>query len=115
MERKGSRPVNTVASDQTRDGPFNYRLKSLTIASSIDDGPIPAAIRAISRGSVNKRSLNANLGRSYFEKFIRTQENDRLKHFIQEGNDPLSRGFIPLSIKDIDNPLKALGLQKKSV
>jgi hypothetical protein len=88
---------------------FNRRLKSITIHSSYDEGPIPAAIRAISRGSVNKRSLNANMGRSYYERFIRTHENDRLKQFIQDGSDPLKRGFIPLSVKDLDNPLKALG------
>lgn len=49
------------------------------------------------------------MGRSYYEKFIRTDENARLKHFINEGKDPLGRGFIPMTVKDIDNPLKVLG------
>jgi hypothetical protein len=109
MERTLQKPPGTTASEQIGSEGFAGRLKSLTIHSSYEDGLIPAAIRAISRGSVNRRTLNANMGRSYYEKFIRTDENARLKHFIHEGKDPLGRGFIPMTVKDIDNPLKVLG------
>ena len=110
MSRTSQRPPGT-SEQRAREG-LDGRIKSLTIHSSYEDGLIPAAIRAISRGSVNKRTLNANMGRSYYEKFIRTDENARLKQFIQEGRDPLGRGFIPMTVKDIDNPLKALGSLK---
>lgn len=48
--------------------------------------------------------MNANLGRTYYSKFIKTSEGKRLSKFIRDGRDPLDRGFV--AVHDLDNPTK---------
>jgi hypothetical protein len=88
-------------------------LKSAGINSPSEEDVIPAAISAISRGDLKPRGLNATLGKTYYDRFIRPSQNDRLKQFVFEDTNPLDRGFIPISVDDLDNPFKAF--QRKTI
>jgi len=52
------------------------------INSYEEGGVLSDAIRAISRGDPTVRSLNAKMGKTYYDRFIKPSEKTRLKHFM---------------------------------
>lgn len=42
------------------------------------------------------------MGRTYYSKFIKQSEGNRLSKFIKDGRDHVDRGFVPL-IEEVDN------------
>ena len=50
------------------------RLRSIPVDDYFEEGLLPDTIKALNRGDMYQRSINANLGRSYYSKFIRDSE-----------------------------------------